>query len=82
MKTLKYLLILLQVILVAGGYRVNIVEEIKTNFNYVIHIVMRSESRKKEFKPIHKKWIIGWTFSWFDNDRRLCRNYKLLMESA
>nr|WP_303645739.1 hypothetical protein [Chryseobacterium sp. ERMR1:04] len=22
------------------------------------------------------------TFSWFDNDRRLCRNYELLMENS
>jgi len=30
---------------------------------------------------MHKKWIIERTFSWFDNDRRLCRNYELLMEN-
>ncbi|MBW0163255.1 MAG: transposase, partial [Sediminibacterium sp.] len=27
-------------------------------------------------------WIVERTFSWFDNDRRLCRNYELLMETA
>lgn len=36
----------------------------------------------KEFKPIHKRWVIERTFSWFDNDRRLCRNYELLMETS
>ncbi len=82
MKTMKYLLIPLQVILADGGYRGNIIEEIKTSFNYVIQVVMRSDNRKKEFKPIPKRWIIERTFSWFDNDRRLCRNYELLMESA
>ena len=43
---------------------------------------MRSDKKVKEFKPIHKRWIIERTFSWFDNDRRLCRNYELLMESS
>ncbi|UOE40718.1 transposase [Chryseobacterium suipulveris] len=37
---------------------------------------------KTEFKPISKRWIIERTFSWFDNDRRLCRNYELLMENS
>ncbi|MBO6183163.1 MAG: transposase, partial [Chryseobacterium sp.] len=27
-------------------------------------------------------WIIERTFSWLDNDRRLCRNYELLMETS
>ena len=82
MKTLQYLLIPLKVILADGGYRGEIIEEIRIKFNYIIQIVMRSEKKVKEFKPIHKRWIIERTFSWFDNDRRLCRNYELLMESS
>ena len=42
---------------------------------------MRSDDNK-EFKPIHKRWVIERTFSWFDNNRRLCRNYELLMETS
>ncbi|WP_456263921.1 transposase [Arachidicoccus ginsenosidimutans] len=34
------------------------------------------------FQTRSKRWIIERTFSWFDNDRRLCRNYELLMESS
>lgn len=52
MKTLKYLLILLQLILADGGYRGNIIEEIKTDFNYAIQVVMRSDSSKKGFDLI------------------------------
>ena len=36
----------------------------------------------KAFTPIPKRWEIERTFSWFDNDRRLCRNYELLLETA
>jgi putative transposase len=82
MKTLQYLLIPLQLILADAGYRGNIIEEIKSKFNYAIEVVMRNDSRKKDFEPIPKRWIIERTFSWFDNDRRLCRNYELLMETA
>lgn len=35
---------------------------------------MRKDDKITDFKPIER------TFSWFDNDRRLCRNYELLFE--
>ena len=82
MKTLQYLLIPLQVILADGGCRGEIIKEIRIKFNYIIQIVMRSDKKEKGFEPIYKRWIIERTFSWFDNDRRLCRNYELLMESS
>jgi len=34
------------------------------------------------FLPLPMRWVIERTFSWFDNDRRLCRNYELLFDSA
>ncbi|WP_404986089.1 IS5 family transposase [Chryseobacterium sp. M5] len=82
MITLRYLLIPVEVILADGGYRGEIIEEIKIKFNYIIQIVMRNDKKVKEFEPIRKRWIIERTFSWFDNDRRVCRNYELLMESS
>ncbi|WPO81573.1 transposase [Chryseobacterium sp. JJR-5R] len=38
--------------------------------------------KEKKFEPIQKRWIVERTFSWFENDRRLCRNYELLMETS
>ncbi|MFJ1410246.1 DDE transposase, partial [Capnocytophaga canimorsus] len=38
--------------------------------------------RKKDFHPISKRWVIERTFAWLDNDRRLCRNYELLLENS
>lgn len=43
---------------------------------------MRNEEKKSDFKLMPKRWIIERTFAWFDNDRRLCRNYELLMENS
>jgi transposase len=66
-----------------GGYRGNIIEMVRKSFGYALQVVMRKkETKSSTFKPVHKRWIIERTFSWFDNDRRLCRNYELLMESA
>ena len=48
----------------------------------LIEVVMRSDDKKPGFKPTRKRWVIERTFSWFDNDRRLCRNYELLMETS
>jgi transposase len=81
MITLKYFLCPIKVILADGGYRGEIIEQVKTKFGYIIQVVMRSDDKKSVFKPTHKRWAVEKTFAWFDNDRRLCRNYELLMES-
>ena len=82
MRTLQYFLCPIKVILADGGYRGEVIENIKNKFGYIIQVVMRSDGRKTGFKPIHKRWIVERTFSWFDNDRRLCRNYELLLETS
>lgn len=82
MRVLKELLCSIKIIVADGGYRGEIIEQVKRKFGYLIQVVMRSDDKQKEFEPIHRRWVIERTFSWFDNDRRLCRNYELLMESS
>lgn len=82
MRTLAYFLSPVKIILADGGYRGEIIEHVRVKFGYIINVVMRSDEKKTEFKPISKRWIIERTFSWFDNDRRLCRNYELMMENS
>lgn len=72
----------LKTIIADGGYCGEIIREVKQRFGYILQVVMRKKSSDQGFKPVHKRWIVERTFSWFDNDRRLCRNYELLMESA
>ncbi len=43
---------------------------------------MRTKEHSHSFKPVHKRWIVERAFAWFANDRRLCRNCELLMESS
>ena len=82
MRTLAYFLSPVKIILADGGYRGEVIEQVKNKFGYLINVVMRNDGKKKDFKPISKRWIIERTFAWFDNDRRLCRNYELLMENS
>ena len=39
-------------------------------------------AESERLKPIGKRWIVERTFSWFDNYRRLCRNYEFTFDSA
>lgn len=82
MRILKSFLSSVKIILADGGYRGDLVAEIKKKFGYLLKINLRTDKPKKSFEPIPKRWIIERTFAWFDNDRRMCRNYELLMETA
>jgi transposase len=82
MRVLKEFLCGIKVIIADGGYRGELAEEARNVFGYIIKVIMRKEGTSNEFKPVSKRWVIERTFSWFDNDRRLCRNYELLFESS
>jgi transposase len=80
MRVIKAFLCSIKVIIADGGYRGGLAEEIKTKFGYTMRVVMRKNNT--EFEPVNKRWVIERTFSWFDNDRRLCRNYEMLLETS
>ena len=81
MRVLKELCSGIKVILADGGYRGELIEKVKAKFGYMIQVVI-SAYKEQGFRPIHKRWIVERTFSWIDNDRRLCRNYELTFDSA
>jgi putative transposase len=82
MRVLKEFLCSIKVILADGGYRGELAQEVKKKFGYMIKVVMRTDNKTVDFEPVNKRWIIERTFSWFDNDRRLCRNYEMLLETS
>lgn len=82
MLVLKHFLCSIKVIIADGGYRGELADEVKRKFGYIIKVIMRQDDTTKDFKPVSKRWVIERTFSWFDNDRRLCRNYELLFETS
>jgi len=82
MRVLRNLFCGIKTVVADGGYRGELAKQIRKTFGYLIKVVMRADDKKSGFKPTHKRWVIERTFSWFDNDRRLCRNYELLMETS
>jgi putative transposase len=82
MRIIKECLSSIKVIIADGGYRGELAEQVKKIYGYIINVVMRTDNEACDFKPVNKRWVIERTFSWFDNDRRLCRNYELLAESS
>ncbi len=82
MRVLREAFCSIKCIMADGGYRGEIISDVFNKFGYVLQIVLRKNDAKQSFKPIGKRWVVERTFSWFENDRSLCRNYELLMESA
>ena len=71
----------LKVILADAGYRGEVAGRIRKAFGYALEVIV-SGDKSNGFKPIGKRWIVERTFSWFDNYRRLCRNYEFTFDSA
>lgn len=45
----------IKVILADGGYRGEMIAEVKKNFGYIIQVVLRSDKFEKDFQPVHNK---------------------------
>ena len=80
-RCLKELCCNLKVILADAGYRGEVAGRIRKAFGYALEVIV-SGDKSNGFKPIGKRWIVERTFSWFDNYRRLCRNYGFTFDSA
>jgi len=64
-----------------GGYRGKFIHWAKEKYNYTVQIVskIKQESQRK-VSP--KRWIVERTFSWFENFRRLSKDFEYLLESS
>jgi putative transposase len=58
-----------------GGYRGELVDNVKRIFGWVIDIVLRTDHEKK-FVVLPKRWVVERTFSWFESYRRLSKDYE------
>lgn len=58
MQVIKEILCGIKIILADGGYRGETIAEVKKQFVYIIQVVLRSDKVAKDFKPVHKRWII------------------------
>ncbi len=64
-----------------GGYRGELVDNVKKIYGWIIEIVMRSD-KQKEFKVLPKRWVVERTFSWFESYRRLSKDYEFHAETS
>jgi len=71
----------LKVVFADGGYRGQLIEWANSTFGYIIKIVMRTD-QQPGFKVVHKRWIIERTFAWFENQRRLSKDFEYLLETS
>ena len=63
------------------GYRGDLKEQAKNKFNYDLKISPKIKDQTQG-KVSPKRWIIERTFAWFENFRRLSRDFEYLLESS
>jgi putative transposase len=81
METLEHRFQRMRKIYADGGYRGELIDNVKQQFKLDMEITLRSD-KNKEFKPLPKRWIIERTFSWFENFRRLAKDYEYTVSSS
>jgi putative transposase len=64
-----------------GGYRGELVDNVKRIFGWVLDIVLRSD-HEKAFVVLPKRWVVERTFSWFESYRRLSKDYEYQIETS
>ena len=81
MRVLKELCSSVKVIFADNACRGEVIDTVRKTFGYLIKVIIGGY-KEQGFRPIRKRWIVERTFAWFENDRRLCRNYELIFDSA
>lgn len=65
----------LKLIWADGGYAGKLIAFVNRYYDCILEIVKRSDDLKG-FKVLPKRWIVERTFSWFNNYRRLSKDYE------
>lgn len=65
----------LRKIWVDGTYRGQLMDWVVEHFRFRLQAVMREEGQKG-FAVLPRRWVVERTFAWFDQHRRLCRDYE------
>ena len=81
MKTLQYRFERMKKIYADGGYRGELIDKVKQQLGWEVEITLRSD-KDTGFKPLPKRWIVERTFSWFENFRRLAKDYEYTVSSS
>ena len=71
----------LQLIWADGGYAGQLVEFVKTQFNWVLQVVKRSDD-VAGFYVLPRRWVVERTLAWLSRNRRLSKDYERLPETS
>ena len=71
----------IKVIYADCGYRGELIELAKINYNYELKISSKIK-HGENFKVSPKRWIVERTFAWLENFRRLSKDFEYLLESS
>jgi len=75
LKTLKHRFPRLIKIFADGGYRGQLVDNVKQGFGWDMEITLRTD-KSVNFEVLPMRWIVERSFSWFENFRRLAKDYE------
>ncbi len=64
-----------------SGYRGKFIHWAKEKYNYTVQIISKLKT-EDAIKVSPKRWIVERTFSWFENFRRLSKDFEYLLESS
>ena len=63
------------------AYRGKLIDDVKKDYNLTLNISSKiKDTRTTKVSP--KRWLIERTFSWFENFRRLSKDFEYLLESS
>ncbi len=71
----------LQLIWADGGYRGQLVDWVKSTFNWLLEIVKRPDDQVG-FVPLPRRWVVERTFGWLGRYRRLSKDYERLPQTT
>jgi len=65
----------MKIIYADGGYRGELVDNVRTKLGYDMKITLRSD-KSSAFKPLPKRWIVERSFAWLESFRRLAKDFE------
>ncbi|MBA3692638.1 MAG: IS5 family transposase [Acidobacteria bacterium] len=71
----------LRKIWVDGGYRGQLLDWVKSNFKFVLAVVLRSEEQSG-FCVLPRRWVVERTLAWLNHQRRLSKDYEVFPKTS
>jgi putative transposase len=66
---------------VDGGYRGLLLEWVKSNFRFILEVVLRSDNQTG-FVVLPRRWVVERTLAWLNNHRRLSKDYERFCQTS